>query len=166
LPGGARESAIVRAGLTAQIDEACFGARTQLRYIDARRHRKQDMPRSHTRAHGIAARMRRVIATARHVGRFLCRQRTVEQRFDRRGSFHADSTVHRRGIVIAQQAGFDRGLAQELGAGALSEHLRAQRFAGQMKRDTVDCGHLAVLWDRHLLPLRFGVASACVRAAG
>ncbi len=97
-------------------------------HIHARRHRKQDVPHPHAFAGAVGAFVRGMVAAARFFRRFGHVQLLLQQRVDGAGRRFADHAVGGGRVVRVQQAGALRGLAQQLGAGALAQILRARGF--------------------------------------
>jgi hypothetical protein len=84
-----------------------------------------------------------IVAPQRLLGGFGQRQLAFEQGLDRRAGRFADHAVRARFVSSVEQAGSLRGLAQQLGAGPLAQHIGRQRLAGGMERPAVDAGHEA-----------------------
>jgi len=96
------------------------------------------MPRPDALAGPVVALVRRVVAAAGVLRGIRHLQRLFEQRLDGAGCRFADDAVWTRRIGRIEQAGRLRGLAQELGARALAQHLGRQGFVRGVQRDAVD----------------------------
>ncbi len=122
----------------AQVDQAGLGPASQRLQVDAGRDREQDVAQVHALADRVAAGIGGVMAAAGVLVRLGHRQLAVEQGLDRRRGGFADRARHRRRVVVGEQAGADRRLAQQLGAGALPQFARRQALVGSGQRDAVD----------------------------
>ena len=107
--------------MATHVEKDGLGALAQGHHIHARRHRKQDVPHAHPLAGAVGALVRRIVAAARFFRGFGHVQVLLQQRVDGVGCRFADHAVGGGCVVRIQQAGGLRGLAQQLGAGALAQ---------------------------------------------
>ena len=116
----------------AQRHQQCLGALAQRVHVDARRHREQDVAQAQAFPGTVAFPVGGVVTAASLFRRFGDGDLAIDQLLDRRSGGGADRSVGGGDVADRQQPRPLRGLAQQLGAGALAQ--APQRRAPRPRR--------------------------------